>query len=283
MGEDRAGSDQLAIQGHFRKEQEVRKETRGSSSRASARSCSSSSGGRAFICRTTSVSVSALNWVAVWPGGMAKLRRMQSDWEETVTNPDVPIGATSTDASSAREDVSQSVETRLLRSDMAPRFSNFVIRGPLADNRRDGFMPDRFANSPAGPVKSTASHTILCFDVRGAQNSANNIPHPSNALRHPRRKIYSFAVDEKSRGRRTVVRDMVSGAGWTFLSNHAHVLLCIAREPDVTRSARSPIGWGSAERARPADRGRHSRRGLSLPLAPRKGGEIATRCTWTAR
>jgi len=48
------------------------------------------------------------------------------------TNPAVRIGATSTDASSASEDVSQSVETRLLRSGMAPRFSNVVIRGSLA-------------------------------------------------------------------------------------------------------------------------------------------------------
>ena len=49
-----------------------------------------------------------------------------------MTNPDVRIGATSTDASSASEDVSQSMETRLLRSGMAPRFSNVVIRGSLA-------------------------------------------------------------------------------------------------------------------------------------------------------
>ena len=26
---------------------------------------------------------------------------------------------------------------------------------------------------------------------------------------------------------------MAKGPGWTFLSNHAHVLLCIAREPEV--------------------------------------------------
>ena len=30
-----------------------------------------------------------------------------------------------------------------------------------------------------------------------------------------------------------VVRNMANGPGWTFLSNHAHVLLCIAREPEV--------------------------------------------------
>jgi hypothetical protein len=26
---------------------------------------------------------------------------------------------------------------------------------------------------------------------------------------------------------------MANGPGWTFLSNHAHVLLCVAREPEV--------------------------------------------------
>jgi MarR-like DNA-binding transcriptional regulator SgrR of sgrS sRNA len=26
---------------------------------------------------------------------------------------------------------------------------------------------------------------------------------------------------------------MTNGSGWTFLSNHAHVLLCVAREPEV--------------------------------------------------
>ena len=30
-----------------------------------------------------------------------------------------------------------------------------------------------------------------------------------------------------------VVRNMANGPGWTFLSNHAHVLLCIAKEPEV--------------------------------------------------
>ena len=28
-------------------------------------------------------------------------------------------------------------------------------------------------------------------------------------------------------------RNMADGPEWTFLSNHAHVLLCIAREPEV--------------------------------------------------
>ena len=113
------------------------------------------------------MAIAALRRVVGWPGGRAKLRRRQSGRDETVTNPDVRIGATSTDASSASEDVSQSVETRLLRSGMATRFSNVVIRGSLAGVRRDGFLPDRFANSPAGRVKPTASHYILYFDVRG--------------------------------------------------------------------------------------------------------------------
>ena len=30
-----------------------------------------------------------------------------------------------------------------------------------------------------------------------------------------------------------VVRNMANGPGWTFLSNHAHVLLCIAKEPEL--------------------------------------------------
>jgi DNA-binding IclR family transcriptional regulator len=30
-----------------------------------------------------------------------------------------------------------------------------------------------------------------------------------------------------------VVRNMANGPDWTFLSNHAHVLLCIAIEPEV--------------------------------------------------
>ena len=51
---------------------------------------------------------------------------------ETETSPEVRIGETSTDASSASVDVSQSVETKLSRSGMAPRFSNVVIRGSLA-------------------------------------------------------------------------------------------------------------------------------------------------------
>ncbi len=29
----------------------------------------------------------------------------------------------------------------------------------------------------------------------------------------------------------TPVADSSSGAGWTFLSNHAHVLVCLARDP----------------------------------------------------
>ena len=41
-----------------------------------------------------------------------------------------------------------------------------------------------------------------------------------------------------------VVRNMANGPGWTFLSNHAHVLLCIAKSPRCA-SERWHIGWGS--------------------------------------
>jgi hypothetical protein len=56
-----------------------------------------------------------------------------------VTDPDATIGATCTDASSASEDVSQSVETRPFRSGMVTRFSNVVIRGSFAGVCRDAF------------------------------------------------------------------------------------------------------------------------------------------------
>ena len=102
--------------------------------------------------------IAALKRVVGCPGGNAKLRGRQSRREEMETNPVVPIGTISIEASSASENVSQSVETRLLRSGMAPRFSNVVIRGSLAGVRRDGFRPDRFANSPAGRLKPTPSH-----------------------------------------------------------------------------------------------------------------------------
>lgn len=40
----------------------------------------------------------------------------------------------------------------------------------------------------------------------------------------------------------------VSGDGWTFLTNHAHVLLCIARDPDV-RLRDVAVAVGITERA----------------------------------
>jgi hypothetical protein len=43
------------------------------------------------------------------------LGQRQPGRDETVTNPSVQIGATSTDASSASEDVTQSMETTLSR------------------------------------------------------------------------------------------------------------------------------------------------------------------------
>jgi hypothetical protein len=153
--------------GTLRKEQGIKKEARGSS-RATSQSCSSFSEGRAFTCRTSSVAPSGARRVVGWPGGRAKSRQRQSGRDETLTNPDVRIGSTNTDASSASEDVSQSVETRLLRLGMAPGFSNVVIRSSLAGVRRDRFLPDRFANSPAGRVKPHGlTAMLLCFDVRG--------------------------------------------------------------------------------------------------------------------
>ena len=130
-GEDRAGGDQAGDRGPCGR-------NRGSGRKLEARPghrpdpALRSSEGRAFTCGTASVAIAAPRQVVGWPGGRAKSRRRHSGRDETVTNPDVRIGATSTDASSASEDVSQSVETRLLRSGMAPRFSNVVIRGSLA-------------------------------------------------------------------------------------------------------------------------------------------------------
>jgi hypothetical protein len=41
---------------------------------------------------------------------------------------------------------------------------------------------------------------------------------------------------------------MINGPAWTFLSNHAHVLLCIAKEPEV-RQREIAIRIGITERA----------------------------------
>ena len=77
-----------------------------------------------------------------------------------------------------------------------------------------------------------------------------------------------------------VVRNMANGPGWTFLSNHAHVLLCIAKEPEV-RLREVAHRVGITERAVQRivadleEGGYLSRRA--------RGGGIATRCTWTAR
>ena len=45
-----------------------------------------------------------------------------------------------------------------------------------------------------------------------------------------------------------VVGNMASGPDWTFLSNHAHVLLCIAREPEL-RLREMALRVGITERA----------------------------------
>lgn len=54
---------------------------------------------------------------------------------------------------------------------MAPRFSNVVIRGSLAGVRRDGFLPDRFANSPTGQVRPAASHLMIFRSARRLRDS----------------------------------------------------------------------------------------------------------------
>jgi MarR family len=45
-----------------------------------------------------------------------------------------------------------------------------------------------------------------------------------------------------------VVPNTANGPGWTFLSNHAHVLLCIAREPEL-RLREVALRVGITERA----------------------------------
>jgi predicted DNA-binding transcriptional regulator YafY len=39
--------------------------------------------------------------------------------------------------------------------------------------------------------------------------------------------VEGHAMDDEN------ARETASGPGWTFLSNHGHVLLCIAREPGI--------------------------------------------------
>jgi len=109
----------------------MRKDTPGSSS-GSAPSCSLLSEASAITRATTSVDIAPLTRAAGCAPSTAKLRRKQSGRDKTVKNPDVRIGTSTTDAISASEHVSQNIQTRLLRSGMTPRFSNFVIRGCLA-------------------------------------------------------------------------------------------------------------------------------------------------------
>ena len=77
-----------------------------------------------------------------------------------------------------------------------------------------------------------------------------------------------------------VVRNMANGPGWTFLSNHAHVLLCIAREPEV-RLREVAHRVGITERA--VQRIVADLEEEGHPRARARGGGIATRCTWTGR
>jgi hypothetical protein len=89
--------------------------------------------------------------VVGWLAGRAKWRRRLSGRVETVTDPDVQTGSASTDAISASEILSQSVEAKFLRSGMAPRFSNVVIRGSLAGVREMAF--DQIASRILRPAE----------------------------------------------------------------------------------------------------------------------------------
>lgn len=167
--------------GTLRKEPGSRKKIRGSSrtsahscssfsgalSKASARSCFSFLEGQAFICRTTSVAITARRHALGWPVGRARLWQRQSGRDETVANPGVRIGPTRIPASSASKDVIKNVETRLLRLGMAPRFSNVMIRGSLAGVRRDGFLPDHFCDfsSWLGEAHSLTLYTLSTCEV----------------------------------------------------------------------------------------------------------------------
>src|SRR5947209_19688797 len=101
---------------------------------------------------------------------------------------------------------------------MPPRISNVVPRGSLVGVRRDGFLPDCCAHSPAGWEKPTTSHHRLSRCARGSKI--------------PDTKIYDIPVvflirilSTEVKQRRLVFRNMADGHGWTFLSNHAHLLI----------------------------------------------------------
>jgi DNA-binding MarR family transcriptional regulator len=75
-----------------------------------------------------------------------------------------------------------------------------------------------------GEAHDLALYTLSMCD--GTQNSGH--------------KIYDIPfvffiriLSTEVKKRRLVFRNMADGHGWTFLSNHAHVLLCIAGEPGV--------------------------------------------------
>jgi DNA-binding IclR family transcriptional regulator len=72
---------------------------------------------------------------------------------------------------------------------------------------------------------------------------------------------------------------MADGPDWTFLSHHAHVRLCTAKEPDV-RLREVTHRVGITERAFQRIVADLEEGGY---LARARGGGIATRCTRTAR
>jgi len=86
----------------------------------------------------------------------------ESGRDETVTNPDVQVGATRTDVRSASEEVSQSVETRLLRSVMTSRFLDIAIRGrrPVTSKNALDQITSRISK-PGGLNHSTAQYTLF--------------------------------------------------------------------------------------------------------------------------
>jgi hypothetical protein len=220
--------------GTLRKEQGIKKEARGSS-RATSQSCSSFSEGRAFTCRTTSVGIAALRRVVGWQGGRAELQPRQSGRDETVRIPGVRIGATSTDASSASEDVSQSVKTRLLRSGTAPRFSNVGIRGSPASGEMAFYQIASRILRLAG-LSPTASP--LCYSVSTCEGTPKI---RTNIIRHPISKIYNFATDGSQETAHGCSRHGKRSRG-TLPRNHAHVQFCIAKEPEVYLRAESLRG-----------------------------------------
>ena len=119
-------------------------------------------------------SIAAARASGDWRGNGETAARKATCGVETLTNPEVDTVATSTAASSASKDGSQSVDTILLRSGMAPSFSNVVIRGSPDGDRRDGLRRACFANSPVCRVKPAGSHIIRDWACDGTPKIPDN-------------------------------------------------------------------------------------------------------------